>query len=285
MLEELELAREPAAPLTARAAIHGLATAVPAGRLTSAELAERLGLPEDWILSRTGIRERPIAAPGERVSDYAARAGSAALRQAGVDAAEVDLVLVATMTSDELSPNAAPLVAQAIGAAHAGAIDLGAACTSFLSGLQLAAAQVEAGRARWVVLIGADFVSRITDFSDRRTAPLFSDAAGAVVVGPAGGTGGWIGPILLGCDGTGGEAIIVSHQDRLIRMDGQEVYRNAVARMSEYALATLQRAGTTLDEVDLFVPHQANARITRAVGERLGLPAEKVVDCIAGCCN
>ena len=135
-------------------------------------------------MSRTGIRERPPrAAPMSGCRDYAARAGAAALERAGVAAAELDLVIVATMTQDELTPNTAPLVAHALGAERAGAFDVGAACTAFLTGLALGAAQIESGRARRVLLVGADFITRITDYDDKRTAPLFADAAGAVVLG------------------------------------------------------------------------------------------------------
>ena len=268
------------APPARTAAVLSVATELPPGRLTSAELAERLGISEEWIVSRTGIRVRRQARPDERLSDYAARAGAAALSRAGVDASELDLVIVATMTPDELTPNAAPLVAHAIGAHRAGAFDVGAACSGFLSGLALGAAQIESGRADHVLLIGADFVTRITDYEDKRSAPLFADATGAVVLGPGDSERGTIGPIVLGADGSQGRAIIATHAERKLAMDGPEVYRNAVTRMSEVTLAAVDRAGLTLQDIDLFVYHQANARITRALGERLEIPPERVVDCI-----
>ena len=141
-----------------------VATEVPARRLTSAELAERLGISEEWIISRTGIRERPVADPDERLTDYAARAGTAALERAGVDAPDLDLVIVATMTQDELTPNAAPLVAHALGASRAGAFDVGAACTAFLSAARdRRGADRERDGHDWVLFIGADFITRITD--------------------------------------------------------------------------------------------------------------------------
>jgi 3-oxoacyl-[acyl-carrier-protein] synthase-3 len=248
--------------------------------LTSAELAEQLGISEDWILSRTGIRERRRARPDERLTDYAARAGAAALQLADVRAEELDLVIVGTMTPDELTPNTAPLVAHALGATRAGAFDVGAACTAFLSGMSIATAQIESARARYVLLVGADFITRITNFADKRSGPLFADAAGAVVLGPRHNGYGGIGPIVLGADGSHGETIIADHADRLLRMDGPEVFRNAVARMSEVTLEVVERAGLELGDIDLFVYHQANARITRSLGERLGLEPERVVDCI-----
>jgi 3-oxoacyl-[acyl-carrier-protein] synthase-3 len=268
-----------------RSAMLSLSTLLPDGRLTNEELASRLGVSEDWIFSRTGVRERPVAAPDDRLSDFAARAGEAALRRAEVDPSEVDLVIVGTLTQDELTPNTAPLVADAIGAGQAGAVDVGAACTAFLTGLALGAAQIEAGRAERVLLIGADFVSRITDYDDKRSAPLFGDGVGAAVLGVADGAHGVVGPIILGSDGSHAESIQIAHSDRLLRMDGPEVYRNAVARMSEVTIAAVREAGLTLADIDLFVYHQANGRITRALGERLGLPADRIVDCIAGLGN
>jgi 3-oxoacyl-[acyl-carrier-protein] synthase-3 len=262
------------------ASILSVATELPATRLTSAELAETLGINVEWILSRTGIRERRRALPTERLSDYAAAAGAKALERAGVAADQLDLVIVGTLTQDEVTPNTAPLVAHALGAHRAGSFDVGAACTSFLTGLSVATAQIESGRADRVLLVGADFVTRITNYADKRSAPLFADGAGAAVLGVSPDGRGSVGPIVLGSDGSRRDAIKATHEERLIVMDGPEVFRHAVARMAEVTLAALQRAGLTLEEIDLFVYHQANARITRALGERLELPSERVVDCI-----
>ena len=277
---------EPAPPR--RAAIMSVATELPAGRITNAQLAERLGVSEEWIMSRTGIRERCQAAPDERLSDYATRAAARALERAGVVASEVDLVIVATTTPDELQPNAAPIVADALGTPGAGAFDVGSGCTGFLSSLAMATAQIETRRVERAVVIGADFITRINNYDDRRIGPLFADGAGAVVVGPAdagagpgGASGsGVIGPIVLGSDGSQAMTILVRNEERKIHMDGPEVFRHAVNRMSEVTLEAVARAGVELGDVDLFVYHQANARITRSLGERLSLPAEKVVDCI-----
>jgi 3-oxoacyl-[acyl-carrier-protein] synthase III len=182
------------------------------------------------------------------------------------------------MSADELTPNAAPLVAHEIGAERAGALDVGAACTAFLSALALGAAQIEAGRAELVLVVGADVLSRMTDSDDRATAMLFGDGAGAVVLGA--GRGGGLGPVVLGCDGGGRDAIVATRERGVIEMDGQETYRNAVARLTEASRAAMAAAGIGVDDVDLFVPHQANARITRAVGTRLGMPGERVADYI-----
>jgi 3-oxoacyl-[acyl-carrier-protein] synthase III len=273
---------DPIAPR--RAAIMSVATEVPRGRITNAELAERFGVSEDWILSRTGIRERSQAAPEERLSDYATRVAATALERAGVSPSDVDLVLVATTTPDELQPNVAPIVADALGTPGAGAFDVGSGCTGFLSALAMVTAQIETSRAEHAVVIGADFLTRINNYDDRRIGPLFADGAGAVVVGPAsGGEGagsGLIGPIVLGSDGSQAMTIVVRNDERLIHMDGPEVFRHAVNRMSEVTLAAIGQAGLTLEDIDLFVYHQANARITRSLGERLSLPTEKVVDVI-----
>jgi 3-oxoacyl-[acyl-carrier-protein] synthase III len=264
------------------AAILSVATALPPERLTNAELAERLGVTEDWIVSRTGIRERRRARPDERLSDYATRAGALALEAAGVDAANLDLVIVATLSQDELSPNTAPLVAHNLGATRAGAFDVGAACTAFLTALAQGCANIESGRAQYVLVVGADFVTRLVDYTDKRSAPLFADAAGAVVLGPSLGDDdrGAIGPIVLGADGSHAGSLFVTIAERKVRMDGPEVFRHAVARMSEVTLDAVTRAGLTLADVDLFVFHQANARITRALGERLDLDPGRVVECI-----
>ena len=262
------------------ATVLSVASELPAGRLTSAEIAEHLGIEEEWILTRTGIRERRQAGPDERLTDYATRVGAAALERAGVAAEDLDLVIVATMSQDELTPNTAPLVAHALGARRAGGFDVGAACTAFLTGLSVGAAQIESGRARRVLLIGADFITRITNFDDRRSAPLFADGAGAVVLGEARDGGAAVGPIVLGSDGSHGDALFAPHSDRKLVMDGTMVFKHAITRMSEVTVQAVAQAGLELSDIDLFVYHQANARITRALGERLNLPEERVVDCI-----
>jgi 3-oxoacyl-[acyl-carrier-protein] synthase-3 len=265
---------------TRPAAIVSLAMAVPEHVVTNATVAEGAGVTEQWIVHRTGVRERRHVTEGERLQDLATAAGQRALDEAGLPASEVDLVLVATVGADELLPNAAPLVAMDLGAHGAGAMDLGAACTGFLSALSLAAAQVECGRCENVLVIGADVLSRFTDPSDRGTAALFADGAGAVVVGAADGGPGLIGHIALHADGTGAPAIRASHDDQIIHMQGHDTFKAAVHRLSESTLEAVERVGLELDDVGLFVYHQANARILAAVGERLGLERERVIDCI-----
>ena len=258
--------------------IAAIATEFPARVVENDELATPLGLDSEWISSRTGVLRRHRAT-GETLVDLAAGAGSRALALADIDPTEIDLVLVATFTPDQLQPHAAPLVASRLGADPAGAMDIGAACTGFLSALSLAAAQLESGRARAALVVGAEVLSRVIDYGDRRTAGLFGDGAGAAVVTPGG--PGLIGPVVLRSDGGRGDLIQATHDERLIRMDGRATFRAAVAAMTDVTQEVVSDAGLTLEEIDLFVYHQANSRIISAVGERLDLPSDRVIDCLA----
>jgi 3-oxoacyl-[acyl-carrier-protein] synthase-3 len=277
-LETFSPALDEARPAVRAATLAGLGTALPGAVVGNDRIAARLGVDDAWIVKRTGIRARRHLADGERLSDLAAAAGAAALADAGLDIDDVDLVLVATSSADELVPNAAPLVAAALGSS-AGAVDVGAACTGFLAGLDLATATVESGRAEHVLLIGADALSRHTNPDDRRTAALFGDGAGATVVS-ATRSGAGVGPVVLGSDGANGSLLTAPRDPGMIEMNGHDTFVQAVRRLCEVTPQAIERAGLTLDEIDLFVYHQANTRILDAVGERLGLPAEKVVDCI-----
>jgi 3-oxoacyl-[acyl-carrier-protein] synthase-3 len=269
----------PAAERTTRAGIASIASALPERRVTSAEIGARLGFDEEWVASRTGIRERRHAGPGETLASLASAAGERALSAAGIAADDLDLVLVATSTADERVPTASPLVAGALGAERAGTIDIGAACTGFVSALDLAAGAIESGRAEHVLVIGAERMSSVLDLDDPRTAGLFGDGAGAAVVVPGG--RGAIGPIKLRADSQNSRLITASHEENLVRMDGRATFRNAVARLSEVTLEVTGEAGVEIEDIDLFVYHQANGRILTAVGERLALDPAKVVDSIA----
>lgn len=263
----------------AGAAVGGVGTALPERVIENAPIAQRLGVDDRWIVSRTGIRQRHALRDGERLSRLAAEAGRAALEHAQLDPQDIELVLVATTSKDELTPDAAPLVAAELGARHAGAIDVGAACTGFISGLSLARGQVESGAAERVLVVGADALVRYVDPDDRRTAALFGDGAGAVVVAAMEPPGRVSTPVLQ-ADGTQAALIYATHDERMIRMEGQETFRNAVRSLSEVTEQALALADTEREDIDLFFYHQANRRILSAVGERLGLPAERVVDCI-----
>jgi 3-oxoacyl-[acyl-carrier-protein] synthase-3 len=252
--------------------------AVPEHTVSNEEIAARIGVDEAWIAKRTGTSRRPWALDGERLSDFAARAATAALARAQLDPSALDLVLVATSTADEITPNAAPLVAGLIGAERAGALDLGSACTGWLAGLALASGQIESGRAQHALVVGADFLSRFLDFSDRGTAPLFADGAGAAVLSEsADGVAGRIGPVVLHAD-HGGADLIRLERGKSISMQGQETFRAAVDSLASVTREALGASGLELADIDLFVYHQANARIIRAVGERLGLDPARVVD-------
>jgi 3-oxoacyl-[acyl-carrier-protein] synthase III len=277
--QAVEIPAAPAAATRTGVSVLGVGAALPETVVTTADLAPRAGVDAEWMTSRTGILERRHVGPDERLADYATTAALQALERAGVDPASVDMVLVGTLHPDQITPNVAPEVAHRIGAACAAAADVGAACTAFLSALGLGSAWIEAGRARTVLVVGADFVSRHTDFEDRMTAALFSDGAGAVVLSASGEA--HVGPVVLRTDGEHLHTITGSWEEGLFRMDGPEVFRNAVPRMVEVVGDAIAQAGLGVDEIDLFVLHQANQRITHAVAERLGLDRDRVVDTIA----
>ena len=264
---------------TRTASVLGLGHHLPETVVNNLPIAERLGIDENWIVKRTGIRSRRHAMPHERLSDLATAAAERAIADAGIDAGELDAVLVATTSADEVTPNAAPYVATAIGATKANAMDIGAACTAFVTGLSVGTSLIEAGRAETVLVVGADALSRFTDFDDKRTAALFGDGAGAIVLGNQ--DGGGVGPFVFGSDAELAEAIIARRDDHMLRMDGHTTFNAAVAALVQSTRDACELAGVELDDVDLFVYHQANARITKAVAERLELPAERVADYIA----
>ncbi len=266
-------------PQLRSAGIAGIGAAMPERRLTSAEIAAPLGIDESWILTRTGVRERRVLAEHGTVTDLAAEASRAALADAGMEADELDWILFATTTPDRLQPHAAPELAARLEATDVAPVDVGAACCGFVSALSLATGMIETGRAEHVLVVGAEAMSRVLDYSDRSTAGLFGDGAGAAVVS-AGGPGR-IGVTLGGSDTDGLECITATHSERLVRMDGRTTFRYAVAGLTAATRDTVAAAGLELGDIDVFVYHQANTRITAAVGERLGLDSERVIDCIA----
>ena len=265
-------------------AIAGVGMALPERFVSNDQLAANLGVDPAWIAKRTGTRERPWVSGEERLSQLAAQAGRVALEQAGVEPCELDLVLVATSTADEITPNAAPLVAGLIGADGAGALDVGAACTGWVSALAMACGQIESGRARHTLVVGADILSRFLDVSDRDTAPLFADGAGAAVVSATDSPTGRVGPIMLHSDPSGSHLIRLDRGDH-IRIEGQESFRAAVASLTQVTTEALAACNCRLEDIDLFVYHQANSRIIRAVGERLDLPVDRVVDYVGRFAN
>jgi len=261
-------------------AILSVGASLPARSVTNDEVAARIGKTDEWIYTRTGIRERRHAQADERLTDVAAAASREALERAGVAAAELDLVVVGTLTPDERMPNAAAALAHALGALGAGTIEVNAACTGFMTALSIGAAHVEAGRAQRVLVVGADFISRITDHASKQTAMLFADGAGAVVLAPSVGPSR-VGPILLRHDASSPEFLHLAREGgSTIVMDGHATFKHAVNRIVEVTQEVVEAADLTLADVDLFVYHQANGRILRAVAERLELDTTRVVDCI-----
>jgi 3-oxoacyl-[acyl-carrier-protein] synthase III len=256
-----------------------VAAAVPPEALGNAGIAAHLTVSEEWIVARTGVRERRVAAPEQRLVDYATEAAAGALARAELDPGALELVLVATSSHDQLTPAAAPVVGARIGATPAAAFDLNAACSGFVTAVATATAMIEAGRAANAVVVGADLLHRHSDPDDRATAALFGDGAGAVVV-EATDAPGRVGPFVLGADGKHADLVFADRDEGLIRMRGQDTFRHAVARLSESTSEAVGQAGIGLDDIDLFVFHQANSRILRAVGERLRLPEQRVIDCV-----
>ena len=269
-----------AAPLVrCGAEMIGVGTALPAKIVPNSELDERLGIDAEWIVKRTGIEERRSAQPGERLYEFAAAAGAEALAEAGVAATEVDLIVLATTSNEELMPAAAPRVAAVLGATDAACYDVNSACTGFLSAVSVACGQIESGRAVNVLVIGADLMMPLTDPDDRGTAAVFADGAGAVLM--RGTLESRVGPIVLRSDGEKADLIKIDRSDLVIRMQGHETFRYAVDLMSESTTEAVALAGLQLDDIDIFVYHQANARILSAVGDRLGIASDRVINSIA----
>ncbi len=268
--------------------IAGLGRYVPRRVLTNGDLERMVDTTDEWITVRTGIKERRLAAPEEATSDLAVEAAQEALERAGVDPSDLDLILVGTASPDMIFPATACLVQDRLGAKRAGAVDISAACTSFLYALSVAHAHVVAGLAERVLVVGADTLSRITNWKDRATCVLFGDCAGAAVVVPSHGDGGLL-SFWLGADGggsnllslpAGGSRLPASYEtveraQHYIHMNGAEVFKFASRIIPRAIEEACQRAGVSVDEVDLFIPHQANVRIIQAAAERLGQPLEK----------
>jgi 3-oxoacyl-[acyl-carrier-protein] synthase-3 len=261
-----------------RAGILSIAAAVPPRVVTNEPIAKRLGIDADWIVERTGIVERHVLGEGETLLGLAQSAAERALDAADLAGSELDQILVATVSHDRLTPALAPMLATRLHS-NAGAMDVGAACTGFLSALSVATAQIEAGRAERILVVGAERLASHVDPDDRATAALFGDGAGAVVVGHAAGAG--IGPFALGSDGSLSELITAERGEAIIRMQGQDTFREAVDRMSQAALEAAKGANVEIGEIDHFVFHQANARILAALTRRLGLDPGRVAESIS----
>ena len=272
-----------------RARITGTGSYVPEKILTNVDIEKFLDTNDEWIRTRTGISERHIAAEGENTSDLATRAAERALEMAGVSAEEIDLIVVGTITGDYPWPATACIVQSNLGAINAGAFDVSAACSGFLYALSCAVDRVEAGRSKKALVIGAEALSRIVDWEDRNTCILFGDAAGAVVIEAGEGERGIL-STHLHADGTQlellyqpgfGTKLLPTEQtlkDRnyFLKMQGNEVFKVAVRSMADVANIALKANNMSVEDVDLFIPHQANIRILNATAKKIGLRDDQV---------
>jgi len=274
----------------AGAKITALGTYAPPGLLTNADLERLVDTSNDWILERTGISTRHIASPDQATSDLAVEAAKAALLQRGIDASELDAIILCTVTPDMMFPSTACLVQHRIGANKAWGFDLVAACSGFVYGLTTAAHLVMSGSHQKVLVVGADTMSRIIDYKDRSTCVLFGDGAGAMLVEHSGGRNDFLG-FHNEIDGSGGDnlkmpaggsrmpASVESVTGRLhfVKQEGSAVFRFAVKKMEEACARVLDKAGVSADDIKLLIPHQANRRIIEAAAERVGIAPERVV--------
>jgi 3-oxoacyl-[acyl-carrier-protein] synthase-3 len=272
-----------------RAVIRGTGSSLPEKVLTNADLERLVDTSDEWITSRTGIRERRIAGEGESMTTFAIRAGESALNAAGLAAADVDLLICSTVTPDLPIPASSCLIQDRLGTRNAAAFDLAAGCSGFIYGLAVADALIASGTGRNVLLIGAEVLSKYVDWTDRGTCVLFGDGAGAVVLSPGEGPGGVL-ATSMHADGAMADYIYVpaggtrepasprtvAERRHFIKMKGNETFKMAVRSMEETSREVLARAGLAPADVDLFIAHQANRRIIDAVGGRLGLEPDQV---------
>ncbi|MGH2361102.1 MAG: beta-ketoacyl-ACP synthase III [bacterium] len=268
--------------------ITGLGRYIPRRIMTNAELEQLVDTSDEWIVSRTGIRERRIAEPDQASSDLAYEASIEALADAGVSAEEIDLIIVGTATPDMLFPATACILQDRLGAKQAGAFDVSAACTSWAYAAAVAHGYVSSGQADTVLVVGTETLSKIINWKDRNTSVLFGDSAGAVVMKPCEPGKGFL-SFHLGSDGSGGPFIAlpaggsrlpasyetVEREQHYLTMNGREVYKFAVRCIPRAIEEAVKRAGIDIEDVDLFIPHQANIRIIDAAAERLRQPKEK----------
>jgi len=263
--------------------ITGLGAYAPERVVTNDELSRLVDTSDEWIMERTGIRERRIAADEQALSDLSLPAARQALEQAGSDGTDVDLLIVATVTPDMMFPSTSAILADQLGAKDAAAYDLSAGCTGFMYAVAQAYGMVAAGLARRALVVGGDVLSRILDWTDRSTVVLFGDGAGAVVLEPAEEPGFLA--FELGADGGGGEHLWLPGSgsrkfdapDEYVKMNGREVFKFATRVLVSSAEAVLARSGASIEDVDVYVPHQANVRIIEHATKKLGIPSDRVV--------
>lgn len=267
----------------------GTGKAVPEQVLTNHDLEQIVDTSDEWIVTRTGIKERRIIQKGERTSDYCTRAATEALTAAGVEAKEIDTLIIATISGDMRFPSTALFVQDKLGCVNAAAWDVSATCSGFLYSLHQADTMIAAGRSSKALVIGAETLTPLCDWTDRSTCVLFGDGAGAVVLERSDDERGLLSTYigsngnqteLLYCIGTGTAGSLngleYAHGDTFLRMSGNEVFRHAVRTLYRAAQKTVKMAGITTEQVDMLIPHQANKRIIDATAERLGIPPERV---------
>ena len=265
-----------------RSVVSGVGSALPKKKVTNDELAARVETSDQWIVERTGIRSRYVAADGETTASLATDAARKALEHAGVSASDVDLIVLATATPDQTFPSSATKVQAALGINDCIAFDVHAVCTGFLYALSVADSMLRSGNARKALVIGAETFSRLLDWEDRTTCVLFGDGAGALVLS-AEETDGGILATRLHADGRHNDLLFVDGGPSTtgtvgkLRMKGREVFRHAVVNLADVLSEVLSDVGLTAADIDWVVPHQANARILDATAKKLGLPSEKVV--------
>ena len=266
-----------------RIGITGLGVNVPDRVFTNKDLEQFVDTTDEWIVERTGIRERRFATEEQALTDIAEPAAIAALAAAGVDASSIDLIIVATVTPDMMFPTSSALLADSLGMPDAAAYDLLAECTGFMYALAQAYSMIASGLSKRALVVGGDVLSKILDWTDRSTLVLFGDGAGAVVLEPVE-TGGFLG-FELGADGGGGDSLWLpgsgsrhfENADKLVKMNGREVFKFATRVMVSSASKVLDECGLTVDDVDVYVPHQANKRIIDHAAGKLGIPEKKIV--------
>ena len=256
------------------AGVLGIGRYVPEKVVTNLDLEKVMDTSDEWIRTRTGIQERRIAADNEDTSDLAYKAAVEALHKANVEAEDIDMIIVATVTPDQPFPTVSCMLQEKLGAKKAASYDVSAACAGFMYGMITAKQFIETNAYKHILVVGVEKLSKITDWVDRNTAVLFGDGAGAVVMGPVS-EGRGILSFELGSDGTGGKHLYQNELDHIV-MNGREVFKFAVRQMGESAVNVIEKAGLTKEDVDFLVPHQANIRIMEAARQRLDLPEEKM---------
>ena len=274
-----------------RTKVIGSGAYMPAKIVTNDDLAKRVDTSDEWIRERTGIRQRHIVADGERTSDLALAAARAAIQDAGIDVSDLDMVICATTTPDETFPATATIVQSKLGMTRGAAFDLQAVCSGFIYGLSVADNMIRGGQAKTVLLIGAESMSRLLDWSDRTTCVLFGDGAGAVVLQGYEGRGDNADQGILNTrifsDGRMHDMLYVdggpssTQTTGHLRMQGKEVFRHAVTNIAAAITASADAAGVAVADIDWFVPHQANQRILDGTGRKLGIPGERVISTVA----